>query len=295
MADIGQYSVGKTVNQGIDDQANNLFEVLSKSIDEKKARDADRAIKEEQLQEQIRHNQELEKVQGQQTSNTGQYHNALVQDLSERRLIDKYKALGIGANGKPLGNEAQKSHNLLTSAENSLQDTKKLVDENPMAAIGEKVLPNGILSLLGGNMKRIMDSKSVTKEALQNYATGAAASGEQVPAFQSWSGPGIGDIVRGDTGPTPEMSRTISTLKQGYSSPEHKVSQEQLDFLKLGNDPAARALVQQGSTRDAAMAAPQGPSPEDAAALQFIQDPRNQAHPKAAAVAAKLKAKGLIK
>lgn len=213
----------------------------------------------------------------------------------EQIKLNKLKVLmggggGAGVDGKPLSAEAQKYSNTVDVGRDGLNRTESLIKENPRTAILEKFTPGFVATLTGGKLKEIADSKAVTKEAMQSLITGAAASGEQVPAFQGWSGPGIMDIVKGG-GDSSSVRDTMNTLQQGYKRQSLGMNPEMLKAAGMQNDPVAQQAMQQ---QQAASQMKQQQklsqmAPEDAELYQEIQG--NPQHPKAAAALTHLKRK----
>lgn len=218
-----------------------------------------------------------------------QQANTMEEYRKDQIRIDKLKQLFGGAGGdKALSGDAQKTSNMIDTARQSLNGTEELLKKHPIAGVVEKVTPNFVANLFGGPLKAVNDSKNQTKEALQAVYTGAAASGEQVPAFQSFSGPGISDILQGNVEQGDSARDAMNTLQQGYTKQKRVMSPEMLKAAGLENDPVAQQAMQQ---QEASQMAEQQKKlsrlkPEDQQAFQWLQ--LNPTDPASAGIKLKL-------
>lgn len=191
----------------------------------------------------------------------------------------------MGVDGKPLSTEAQKAYNSVDVARDSLNKTEELAKKHPYQYAAEAVLPGPLAGyaakIFGGPLKEIHDSKGSTKEAFQSIITGAAASGEQVPTFQSFSGPGALDAIRGEVKSSDSVRDNLNTLQQGYARKAKTMTPEMLEVSGLEDDEIAQyALEQQELAAQAKkQQALQKLQPNEQALLQEAQ--ANPTHPNA--------------
>lgn len=235
-------------------------------------------------------------VAKQQANTQEQYRQDQARHMAEQDKEAKLKLLlgvgGVGGDGKPLGAEAQKVSNLIDSARDALNKTETLSTQNPKTAAAHTFIQglpfggsinNSLASWLGGAYKNINDSKGITKEAMQNVDTGAAATGDQSATFKNWSGPGVMDILSGHA---PDNSGAVrdklNTMQQGYGRQGRTISPEMLKAAGMENDPIAKqALAQQDARQQAArQQALSRLAPEDQQLYQEIVS--NPGHPNAA-------------
>jgi hypothetical protein len=221
-------------------------------------------------------------------------------DIEERRRQDEIwnKQLellikGTGVGGAGVGSEQQKLSNMADVARNSLNNTESLVKQNPKTAgiqtllqsvplIGDP-LANAAAGVIGGKFKEIRDSKASTKEAMQNLYTGASASGEQVPAFQGFSGPGAMDAFRGKVEGTSDNTRdALNTFQQKQLQKQQMLTPEVVKVAGLDQDPVAQQIMRQQQEAQAALRQQkiQKMVPSDQQLYQEIAG--NPGHPKAA-------------
>ncbi len=173
--------------------------------------------------------------------------------MREGDKVDKLKAL-LGGSGGTAGTtsaDAQRLHNLVDTGRQSLNTTEDLAKEHPIAYAAESITPQFLVNKIGGNMKKIADAKAGTKEALQNAYTGAAASGEQVPAFQGWSGPGVWDALSGNVNQdgSAQIRDSMNTLQQGTKKQTRGLSPEMANAAGLGNDPMVKQHLAEQAQR----------------------------------------------
>lgn len=184
-----------------------------------------------------------------------QQANTMEEYRKDQMRISKLKELlGGGGGDKPLSGEMQKTSNLIDAGRQSLNSTEDLLKQHPIAGALEQITPGFVSSKVGGPLKKIADSRANTKEAMQSVYTGAAASGEQVPAFQAFSGPGIMDILSGNVDTSQPIRDAMNTLQQGYKKQKRVMSPEMLKASGMENDPLAQqALQQQQASADSEM------------------------------------------
>lgn len=253
----------------------------------------DRLIADANREENSRHNREMERIGSQQANTTEGYRKDQATKMQEEARAAKLKLLFTGGTGEPkMSMEAQKNSNLVDTARESLNNTETLLEEHPIAGTfqtGLQAIPvigdgisNMAAGLLGGNLKKIRDSKASTKEAMQNLYTGAAASGEQVPAFQGFSGPGALDIARGNIKGTTDTTRdALNTFQKRAGAATPRLNQEMLDVSGLGQDPIGTTVLrqQQEAMQAAREAKIQKMDPQDRTLYSEIM--ANPGHPNA--------------
>lgn len=229
-------------------------------------------------------------VEEQNAATMAGYRADQAHNMEEQRRVDKLKLLmgagggGVGADGKPLSSEAQKTYNLADTARDSLNATEAFTKENPKAsAIASIPLVGWLGSKLGGPVKEAYDTRNSAKEALQNLYTGAAASGEQVPAFQSFAGPGIVDAWQGKGGVSDSTRDAINNFQQGLHRQVRPLTPEMLEAAEMEDDPMAQQLMQQQEAKAQMQqnAKLQKLSPQDRELYRHIAAEPN--HPNAAA------------
>lgn len=198
---------------------------------------------------------------------------------------------GVGADGKPLSNEAQKTYNTADIARDSLNQTEAFTKEHPYASAAAAILPGFASKFIGGSVKQAYDTQNTAKESLQNLYTGAAASGEQVPAFQSFAGPGFLDALQGKSGDTSTVRDSINTFQQGLQRQTRPLTPELLQAADLQDDPIAQqAMSQQNAAAQAKQQAQLAKmAPQDQEAHKWLQ--ANPADPAAHSVRQKLSRK----
>lgn len=216
------------------------------------------------LQETIRHNKELEGISHQQADTNEMYRqaeqNKMDQEARNKRLEILLKGGGggggAGTSGGGMSSEAQKASNLVDVARNSLNETERLAKENPKTAAAVTAmqslpmiggpLANMAAGIMGGDIKKVRDARAASQEAFQNLYTGASASGEQVPSFRGFSGPGAGDILSGNVeGSTNAIRDTLNAFQQRSAKKQTELSPEVLDAAGLSNDPVAQLVLKQ--------------------------------------------------
>lgn len=224
-------------------------------------------------------------VAKQQANTMEQYRQDQARRLEEESRLGKLKLLmgGAGADGKPLSNEAQKTFNLADTARNSLNSTEAFTKEHPIATAMSGLPGAGFVSkIVGGPMKEAYDTRAGAKEALQNLYTGAAASGEQVPAFQSFAGPSFLDALRGKGDASPSTRDAINTFQNGMQKQAKPISTDMLQAAGMQNDPIAQQALKQ--QEQASQARQQGilgkMQPQEQQLYQEIKT--NPTHPNAA-------------
>ncbi len=195
------------------------------------------------------------KVAQQQADTMESYRRDQARRMEEESRIGKLKLLmgggATGPDGKPLTNEAQKTSNLIDTARESLNNNETFSKEHPIASSLATLPLSGFFGkIIGGPLKEATDNRSIAKEAMQNVYTGAAASGEQVPAFQSFAGPGIMDILSGKTAPNANVSDSLNSLQQGYQRQSRTLTPEAAAQNRLNQRlqkmaPQDRALYQE--------------------------------------------------
>jgi len=287
-----------------DEAANNRLQAIHKMEQQKQQQpfDAEKSEKDREnarlmhsgtLMENERHNREMERIGSQGANTTEGYRRDQAKKMEEDARSAKLKLLigGPAGDGK-VGAEQQKVINLSDSARSSLNETERLAKENPKTAATQTALQsiplvgdglsNFLSGLAGGKFKEVRDSKAHTKEAMQNLYTGAAASGEQVPAFQGFSGPGALDILQGNTDTSGNTRDAINTLQQRQRKAQPRLNQEMLDVSGMGQDPIAQqALKQQTEAAQAALAQRiSRMSPQEQEIYREVM--RNPSHPNAA-------------
>jgi hypothetical protein len=270
-ADSGAEGVQQQMNHSADSKLKQLLQSNQLAQENK------------QLAETGRHNLASEGVAKQQADTMEQFRK---DQIVLQKLKTLFGAAGLGEDGKPLSNEAQKTSNLADTARSSLNDTESMIKESPRMAVAEQFIPDFVINKIGGPLKQLKDSKASTKEAMQNLYTGASASGEQVPAFQGFSGPGITDILAGGDKISSASNGTrdaINNFQKGLKRQTKTMSPEMLKAAGLENDPMAQTALHQQQAAAAAKREKQlsALSPEDRQLYQEIQ--ANPAHPKAAA------------
>lgn len=212
------------------------------------------------LAETVRHNQAGEGISKQQADTMERYRRDQAEQMREKEKVDKLKLLlggGVGgattAEGKPLSMEAQKVSNLVDAGRSALNRTEQLAKENPITAAVQagtpQFLANPLAKFLGGKFKEINDSVGMTREAMQNVKTGAAATGQQAASFQNWSQPGVLDILRGNIGEgSNQLREDMNLMQQGFQKQARTVSPQMLEAAGLQNDPIAKQALQQQET-----------------------------------------------
>jgi hypothetical protein len=233
------------------------------------------------------HEERLEHIMQMNADTNAGYRSDQGRKMEEDARINKLKTLlgGGGADGKPLSNEAQKTSNLIDTARESINNTETLAKEHPYAYAAEQFLPNFVINRVGnslGPLKDVADSKAAAKEAMQNVYTGAAATGEQVPAFQGFSGPGALDALLGKAKVADSVKDNLNTLQQGYERQGRTLTPEVLEAAELDDDPLAQTALEQ---QEAARAAKKEQklrrlNPNDRALYDEIS--ANPSHPNAA-------------
>ena len=257
-------------------------------------KEIDAGQKSAELKAQERHNKEMEAVAKQNAATTESYRGDQARNMEEQRRAEKLKLLiggsGVGGVGTMSG-EAQKISNLADTARSSLNNTEDLAKANPKTAAAQTALQsipfagdaisNTLAGLIGGKFKEVRDSKASTKEAMQNLYTGAAASGEQVPAFQGFAGPGALDIMKGNVDTSGNTRDAINNFQQRQQKAARPLSPEMLQAAGMQNDPIAQQAIAQQSQAQAAakQQALSKLSNEDRMLLDEIQ--KNPAHPNA--------------
>jgi hypothetical protein len=225
------------------------------------------------------------------------YRADQARNFDEQRRVDKLKLFfggggAAGPDGKPLSGDAQNKSNLVDSAREALNTTETLAQEHPKTAAlqaGIQALPfgsniaNSLAGFTGGTFKKINDSKGITKEAMQNVDTGAAATGDQSAMFKNWSGPGVLDILNPSNGGSSEGVRDkLNTMQTGYSRQARTVTPEMLEAAEMEDDPIAQQAMEQQDQR--AQAKQQQKlsrmNPQEQQLYQEIK--ANPAHPNAA-------------
>lgn len=215
-----------------------------------------RLIAGDKLGEDSRHNREMERIGSQQANTTEGYRRDQATKMEEDARKEKLKIL-LGGNsaGGAVSGEQQKTLNLADNARNGLNETESLLKEHPIAGaiqtglqsiplVGD-VISNTVAGVGGGAFKAIRDSKASTKESLQNLWTGAAASGEQVPAFQGFSGPGALDIARGKVDTSGGTRDAINTFQQRQQKAMPRLNQDMLNVSGMAQDPIAQQALKQ--------------------------------------------------
>lgn len=230
------------------------------------------------------------------------YRNDQAVNMEDQRKAEKLRLLfgggaggvgGIGSDGKPLASEAQKASNLVDAARSSLNNTEKLAQEHPKTAALEAMLPNIIAnplaSLFGGKFKEVNDSRGMTREAIQNVKTGAAATGNQQSSFQNWSGPGALDIINGKASDgSGQLRDDLNTMQTGLLKQSRVISPEMLEAAEMQDDPMAQQAVQmqQQAAQQKTQQKLQTFAPADRAAYEWLQ--ANPQAPEAAGIRTKL-------
>lgn len=213
------------------------------------------------------------------------------QDQVKGALLKTLLGGGVAGGEKPLGSEQQKASNLIDTARNSLNTTEAIAQKNPKTTAAQTLLQNIpkvgdplsnlIAGVAGGPWKEFRDSKASTKEAMQNAYTGAAASGEQIPAFQGWAGPGALDILKGNTDTSAPVRDAMNSLQNGLQRSQKSLDPLMVKAAGLENDPIARQVMmqQQQAQMQNKEKALKALSPEDRSIYDEIQ--RNPTHPNA--------------
>jgi hypothetical protein len=232
------------------------------------------------------------------------YRKDQAHNYEEQRRVDKLKLLmgggagGVGPDGKPLSNEAQKTSNLVDSAREALNKTEDLSKQHPYVAAaqtGLQTLPwgsniaNSVAGLVGGSFKELNDSKGITKEAMQNVDTGAAATGDQSSTFKNWSGPGVMDIFSGNAANSEGVRDKLNTMQTGYNRQAKTLTPEMLQAAEMDDDPIAQQAMAQQETRGQQKLQEklQKLSPQDQEAYKWLQ--ANPGDPAAPHIQLKLK------
>lgn len=214
-----------------------------------------RLIAGDKLGEDSRHNREMERIGSQQANTTEKYRQDQDTKMREDARKEKLKILLGGGAGGAISGEQQKTLNLADNARAGLNETERLLKEHPIAGtiqtglqsiplVGDAV-SNAIAGVGGGAFKQIRDSKANTKEAMQNLYTGAAASGEQVPAFQGFAGPGALDVARGNVETSGGTRDAINTFQQRQQKAMPRLNQDMLNVSGMAQDPIAQQALKQ--------------------------------------------------
>lgn len=251
-----------------------------------------RLIAGSKLSEDSRHNRAMERIGSQQANTVEGYRTDQGDKMKEDARRDKLKILLTGGTGDPkVSGEQQKVLNLADNARQGLNQTEELLQKHPIAGTAQTALQsipligdavsNGIAGIAGGPFKAIRDSKANTKEAMQNLYTGAAASGEQVPAFQGFAGPGALDVLTGNVNTSGGTRDAINTFQQRQKKAMPRLNNEMLQAAEMADDPIAQQALKQ--QEDAIAAAKQAQlskmRPQDRLIYDEIQ--ANPQHPNA--------------
>ena len=254
--------------------------------------------KDRELGELTQHHRAVEATQQQQADTMEEYRIDQGARMDSQNTTDKLKLFLGGGAGGTIGAEQQKNSNLVDAARNSLNASENLVKENPKTygaykAIQGIPLVGSSLANLGagwggGKFKEIRDTEAIAKESMQNVMTGAAASGEQVPAFQGFSGPGAWDAFQGKAGNSDNTRDALNSFQQRQDKSKPKMTPELMQAAGLANDPIAQAAIKQQQASEAASLQQkmQKVAPQDQEAAQWLR--QNSAHPDAAGVKRKL-------
>lgn len=260
MSSINSLKYGSSVNDREQEQTGNIMGFAKSIADlvgrKKIATEGNEAAlkqlllgKQEEANLRRPHEQSMEQI-AQQNADTNERYRL---DQATKMQEDARKAkLGLlfgsggagGATGAPtMGAEAAKTSGLIDAARQSLNSTADLTAANKGAAIAERLTPNFAVDMIGGKMKDIRDSRSVSKEAMQNVYTGAAASGQQEPSFQAWSGPGVMDIIRGNTSGGAGVRDALNTVQQNIVRQAPTPNPDILKEAGMQDDPLAQSLL----------------------------------------------------